>query len=113
MDEAQEQRIAPPDEQRSPLGRGLRYIRGHGFLLILIFLVVYLAFLSENNLVSILTAKRRIAKLEAKCEYYRDKNAEDRLRLEQLRTDNVNLEKYAREQFYMHREGEEIYVVER
>lgn len=98
--------------QRGLLDRGLRYARAHSFALILIFLAAYLLFFSENNLVSLYIAQRRITSLEETCEYYRNKIDSDRAHLEQLRTDNVNLEKYAREQFYMHRDGEDIYVVE-
>lgn len=112
MEEPQVHQEPQSMAQRSPLARGFRYVRTHSFAIILIFLIVYLTFFSENNLVSIFVAKRRIAKLEEKCEYYRKKIDEDRAHLEQLRTDNVNLEKYAREQFYMHREGEDIYIVE-
>lgn len=99
-------------QQRSLLNRGLRYVRTHSYAIVLMFLAAYLLFFSENNFVSLYIAKRRIASLEEKCEYYRKKIEADKAHLEQLRTDNVNLEKYAREQFYMHREGEDIYVVE-
>lgn len=98
--------------RRSLLSRGLRYVRTHTFAIVLLFLAAYLLFFSENNLVSLYVAKRRIATLEQTCDYYRKKIEADRAHLEQLRTNNVNLEKYAREQFYMHREGEDIYVVE-
>ena len=110
--EVGEQQGCAPSLARSLFNRALRYVRTHRFALILIFLAAYLLFFSENNLVSILIARRRIAELEERCDYYREKITEDRARLEQLRTDNVNLEKYAREQFYMHREDEDVYVLE-
>lgn len=110
--EAGEQQGCAPSLARSLFNRALRYVRTHRFALILIFLAAYLLFFSENNLVSILIARRRIAELEERCDYYREKITVDRARLEQLRTDNVNLEKYAREQFYMHREDEDVYVLE-
>ena len=110
--EAGEQLGCATSLARSLVNRALRYVRTHRFALMLIFLAAYLLFFSENNLVSILIARRRIAELEERCDYYREKITEDRARLEQLRTDNVNLEKYAREQFYMHREDEDVYVLE-
>jgi len=37
---------------------------------------------------------------------------EDSIRMNELRTDNENLEKFAREQYLMKRENEEIFIIE-
>ncbi len=43
--------------------------------------------------------------------YYLEKIEADRNRLEELRTNNENLEKFAREQYLMKRADEEIFVI--
>ncbi len=43
--------------------------------------------------------------------YYIDKIAQDSASLEELRTNNENLEKFARENFLMKKENEEVFVI--
>ena len=44
-------------------------------------------------------------------EYYLKKIEEDRNKLDELRTDNDNLEKFAREQYLMKRKDEDLYII--
>lgn len=54
---------------------------------------------------------KRIRKFEKEKMYYLEKIEADRNRLEELRTNNENLEKFAREQYLMKRADEEIFVI--
>jgi len=45
--------------------------------------------------------------------YYQERIEEDRKRIEELKTDDENLEKFAREQYLMKKENEDVfYIVE-
>lgn len=49
--------------------------------------------------------------MEKQKEYYIEKIATDSRKLKELRTDRENLEKFAREQYYMKRDNEDIFIV--
>lgn len=54
---------------------------------------------------------REIRALEADRLYYLDQIENDSTRLHELTTDRDNLEKYAREQYYMKKSNEDVYVI--
>lgn len=86
-------------------------VKKYRFVIIalLIFLAL-VAFVDKNNAVDNWRLRQKINDLEAQREFYIDKIQEDSLVLENLKNPAF-LEKYARENFYMKRPGEEIYVV--
>ena len=69
-------------------------------LTILVFLV-WIILLDPNNLISRVREVRTRNRLEREKEYYMNRIDEDRRKLNELRTSNENLEKYAREQYRM------------
>lgn len=54
---------------------------------------------------------KEIRQLEADREYYLEQIQKDSLRYQELTTDKDNLEKYAREQFFMKKADEDVFVV--
>ena len=65
----------------------------------------------SSNWLDIIATYKRIRKFEKEKMYYLEKIEADRNRLEELRTNNENLEKFAREQYLMKRADEEIFVI--
>lgn len=49
--------------------------------------------------------------MEAAKIYYQDKIKSDSYKLQELRTDRENLEKFAREQYYMKKDDEDVFIV--
>ena len=85
-------------------------MRNKYVLTALIFFLWLLVF-DQNNL-----SERRKINLEYKelmdeKEYYLDKIEEDRNRIDELKTNDENLEKFAREQYLMKKENEDIFVI--
>ncbi len=80
------------------------------FIVVLIF-IVWMIFFDENNLVAHHRNKKRLSALKSQKEYYIEKIAEDNQKIEELRSGQNNLEKYAREQFYMSRPNEDVFMV--
>ncbi len=103
--------------ERSPSSRVhaaqrlVNYLRSHVYLAIVLILILWVAFFDDDSLLSLWASQRRIAQLRARCEYYREKIQQDSLRQLELENDPVLLEKFAREQYYMHRAGEDVFVV--
>jgi cell division protein FtsB len=88
----------------------LPWLRNKYILTLAIFILWMLLFDSSNWL-DIIATYKRIWKFEKEKMYYLEKIEADRNRLEELRTNNENLEKFAREQYLMKRADEEIFVI--
>jgi hypothetical protein len=67
--------------------------------------------LDSNNLIDRYRQISELQKLNIDKEYYINKIEEDRRKLNELKTDNHNLEKFAREQYKMKRKDEDLYIV--
>jgi cell division protein FtsB len=70
-----------------------------------------LLFLDSNNLISRYKEIRELKKLKSEREYYLKKVEIDRKKLRELKTDNENLEKFAREQYRMKKPDEDLYII--
>jgi len=54
---------------------------------------------------------KNLKKLKAEKEYYVNRIEEDKRKLQELRTSDRNLEKFAREQYRMKRPDEDLYII--
>ena len=86
------------------------FLRNKYFLTLTIF-IIWIFLLDTNNLVDRYRQIRDLHKLNNEREYYIKKIEEDRKKLNELKTDNHNLEKFAREQYRMKRKDEDLYIV--
>lgn len=67
--------------------------------------------MDSNNLLSRVKEIRELRKLKSDKEYYTNKIEEDQSKLRELKTDNHNLEKFAREQYRMKKPDEDLFIV--
>jgi cell division protein DivIC len=81
------------------------------YLLAFMLFVLWLAFFDENNLVERFQNLRELWKLRENKEYFINKIEEDAERLKELKTNKENLEKYAREQYLMKRDNEDVFII--
>jgi hypothetical protein len=68
-------------------------------------------FFDENNLVERVSNLNQIHQLERDKLYYIYKIKQDSSKLNELRTDSRNLEKFAREQYLMKKKNEDIFII--
>ena len=80
------------------------------FMITAVIFIVLVLFIDKNNLLDSWAVRRKINDLEEQKEYYLNKIKEDSTVLESLKDDRY-LEKLAREQYYMRKEGETLYIV--
>lgn len=73
---------------------------------------IWMVFLDANNYFIHAELDQQIEDLEADIEYYEKSLEVDRELLEQLNTNPEAFERYARENFGMHKEGETITIIE-
>ncbi|MCB9013039.1 MAG: septum formation initiator family protein [Bacteroidales bacterium] len=90
--------------------RLLPYLRNK-YLLTIIFVVVWLTFFDRNNFIDRVSLIRESHQLKNDCEYYREKIVNDSARLVELHSSPEMLEKYAREQYLMKKDNEDIFVI--
>lgn len=81
------------------------------YLLTLIIFIVWIALLDSNNLIARHKEMKNLKKLKSDREYYVKRIEEDKRKLFELKTDNRNLEKFAREQYRMKKSDEDLYII--
>jgi len=86
-------------------------ILSNKYVIILLLFVVWMIFFDENSLINHWELDKEIDKLEKSNEYYRDQIEQDKKVIDNL-NDPDSLEKYAREEYKMKKENEEIFLIE-
>jgi len=86
------------------------WVRNKYIITILIF-IIWLLFFDNNNLVDRIKEINHLRQLEKDRKYYLERIDKDSKSLQQLKTNNKNLEKFAREKYLMKKENEDIFVV--
>jgi len=81
------------------------------YILTLLIFIVWIILLDPNNLISRVREIKNRNRLQQEKEYYMSRIEEDRSKLNELRTNNENLEKYAREQYRMKRPDEDLFII--
>lgn len=82
-------------------------------------LIVYIAgalifemlFIDENSFIQSFRYSRQIAELRSSVNHYQQIVDESRARLDELRTSDENLEKFARETYQMKRDNEDVFII--
>ena len=80
-------------------------------LVVIVFLVAMFTS-REHNLQTRIKNAITIRELKQEIEYYKDKSEKSKQRLQELKSDKEDLEKFARERYRMHAPNEDVYVVE-
>lgn len=71
----------------------------------------WIFFFDEHNLIQHYRNRQKLEQLKARQEYYIQKIEADKRKLYELQTNDENLEKFAREQFQMKKENEDVFVI--
>lgn len=81
------------------------------FIIILVVFVVWMLFFDANSWLIHHELNTEIETLENEKEYYKKEIEKDNKAIKELTTEE-GLEKFAREQYYMKRDNEEIFIIE-
>ena len=80
------------------------------FIIGLLF-VIWMLFFDTNDLFSQIKKTRKLKALQKERSYYNGRIDEGEKALEELRTDAQKLEKFARENYYMKKSDEEVFII--
>ena len=81
------------------------------FVLIFIPFLIWMLFFDENSYLVHRKFNNEIKDLESTVSFYKTKIAQDKATIMKL-NDSLQLERFAREQYLMKKENEEIYIIE-
>ena len=81
------------------------------YVLTLVIFFLWLLLFDSYNLISRFRDIRDLKKLSSDREYYLKRIEEDKKKLYELKTDDQNLEKFAREQYRMKKPDEDLFIV--
>lgn len=81
------------------------------FVMILIPFIIWMLFFDENSYLVHRKFDKEIEELESSITFYKNKIEEDKSTIKKLQ-DYLELERFAREQYLMKKENEEIYLIE-
>ena len=84
---------------------------GNKYLVTIVLFVLWVMFFDRNNLMDRYKLIREVNQLQQDKIYYHDRIREDSARLKELKTSPENLEKFAREQYLMKRDNEDIFII--
>ena len=90
---------------------GLLKIVRNKYLVAAILFLAFIIFFDENSIVSHQKNRQRLNELIEQKEYYKEKIVTDKQKLEDLNSGVHDLEKFAREQYLMKAEDEEVFVL--
>ena len=80
------------------------------FLVGLIF-VVWICFFDTNNVGQMLRSRRTLRSQRQQIEFYQQEIDKMNRKLEQLKSERDSLEKFAREEYFYHLDGEDVFVI--
>ena len=81
------------------------------YILTAIIFIIWILLFDSNNLIARFKEVRELNNLKRDREYYIKKIEVDKRKLYELKTDNHNLEKFAREQYRMKKADEDLYII--
>ncbi len=81
------------------------------YILVLTVFVIWMLFFDTNSFLIHLELKKEINNLEKQQEFLKNEISKDKLIIEKL-SDPKELEKFAREQYFLKKKDEEIYLIE-
>ena len=86
-------------------------ILGDRYVIVTVFFVIWMVFLDNTSYIEHSVLNKQLNELEDNKKYYQDEIKKDKKNIKLLKNPD-QIEKYAREKYYMKRNSEDIYLIE-
>jgi cell division protein DivIC len=96
---------------RNSIKRGIKRIFLNKYLIVLLVFVVFVTFFDNHNLINRWDTHQKIKQMEKELKFYQDEIKTSKLKKNELQSNKENLEKFAREHYYMKKQNEDIYII--
>jgi cell division protein DivIC len=73
--------------------------------------MMWLMFFDKNNMIQHIRMQKQLNELRRDKQYYQEEIVRDSMAIKELRDNPEALERYAREQYLMKKEGEDIFII--
>lgn len=81
------------------------------YIITVLFLVIWLSFIDNNDFISQYKYRQELSQLRSEKQYLEDEITRNKKDLHELMSSPENLEKFAREKFYMKKKDEDVFVL--
>jgi len=88
-----------------------KFFSTYKYVITFVIFVAFVTFFDQNNLIKQVQAKREISHLEKEIKFYQDAIKNDKTTIKAINSSRENLESFAREEYLMKRENEEIFII--
>jgi len=92
-------------------GKSLKPILLNKYLMVFIVYAVFVTFFDQHNLINRWQISQKTSQLEEELKYFQDEIKVNKQKMNELRSSDENLEKFAREQYLMKQENEDIFII--
>lgn len=86
-------------------------ILGNRYVIVLVFFITWMLFLDNTSYMEQRVLNQQLDELEDNKKYYQDEIRKDEENIKLLNNPD-QIEKYAREKYYMKRDSEDVYIIE-
>lgn len=98
-----------PAEKKT--GKKLSKILLNKYLIVFVAFTVFVTFFDEHSLIHRWQTHQKINQMEKELKYYQDEIKATKQKKNELQSSKENLEKFAREHYYMKKETEDIFII--
>jgi len=92
-------------------GKKLRKIFLNKYLIVFLAYTCFVTFFDQHSLIHRWQTHQKISQLEKEYEFYQNEIKLNKQKKFELQSSNANLEKFAREHYYMKKENEDIFII--
>lgn len=92
-------------------GNKLKRIFINKYLIVFLFFAVFVTFFDEHSLIHRWQTHQKIVLMEKELKFYQEEIKTTKQKKNELQSSNDNLEKFAREHYYMKKVNEDIFII--
>ena len=104
-------KISEGVSQLKAKNRALRILLNKYFIVTMIFLV-WIAFFDSNNVIRWIGVRKTLHEQKSQIKFYEQEISATDSKINYLKSEKDSLEKFAREEYLYHEEGEDVYLIE-
>lgn len=96
------------------IAKAWKWIRKHvnKYQIVFVVFLAMILFVDDHNVFRQITYAKKIKELKSEIRNYEQKKAESEMKLENLYSNDDDLEKFAREEYLMKKDNEDIFVLQ-
>ena len=95
----------------SKIGEKLKLVLLNKYAIVFVVFAVFVTFFDEHNLIQRWKSHKKIDQLEVELNFYKEEIKATKQKKNELQSSKENLEKFAREHYYMRKENEDIFII--